>query len=62
MSVSWMLRLLLHVEDNRLSEQQLVDCSKQSSGCNGSLTVAASAFYMIKVIVSRSSGPGFQVL
>ena len=44
------------------SEQQLVDCSKQSSGCNGGLMNASSAFYMSKVIISRSSGPGFQVL
>merc|ERR1712048_1541697 len=40
-----------------LSEQQLVDCSKQNSGCNGGLMDSAFAFYEKTSIASESSYP-----
>jgi C1A family cysteine protease len=40
-----------------LSEQQLVDCSKQNSGCNGGLMDTAFTFYKTKAIASESSYP-----
>ena len=46
---------ILYVEDHRLSEQQFVDCSKRSSGCNDGLMGAALAFYMLMTIASLSS-------
>ena len=55
MVVSWTLRYFLQEEGRRLSEQQFVDCSKRSSGCNGDLMDAAFTFYKLKAIASLSS-------
>ena len=40
-----------------LAEQQLVDCSKQNSGCSGGLMDSALSFYEIQNIASESSNP-----
>ena len=40
-----------------LSELQLVDCSKQNSGCNGGLMDSAYAFYKNIAIAAESSYP-----
>ena len=40
-----------------LSEQQLVDCSKQNSGCNGGLMDSAFTFYKNTAIAAESSYP-----
>ena len=40
-----------------LSEQQLVDCSKQNTGCNDGLMNCAFTFYKTKAIAFESSYP-----
>ena len=50
---------ILQDEGHRLSEQQFVDCSKRSSGCNGGLTDAASTLFKMKAIASMSSSSSF---
>ena len=42
-------------EDHRLSEQQFVNCSKQSSGCTDALMNAAFTFYKMTIISPLSS-------
>ena len=54
------LKVLWEIASGNLvsvSERQLVDCSKQNSGCNGSLTDYASAYCKTVDVDSESSCP-----
>ena len=54
-SMFWSHKRCVHIlrdEGHLLSEQQFVDCSKQSSGCNDGLMHAAFTSYKMKAIAS----------